>query len=375
MHIARVVHIFKGDGMGDPFNTFELSLRQSKFNNHITLFTWNKEKRCSYEIVNNNFEIYRLKGLNLAQPFFIKYPFLPQLGSIIKRENPELIHAHSHLFLTTYAAIKTAKKLGIPSVVTVHGVSAERNNAVNLLQKLYLKSMSTKIFQSNTITVCLNKNDAKQILSFGCPVNKIRLVRNPVDVDMFKPCPKKEQDNLVVWIGRFVHEKGLEYLIDAAKLVQSHINDVSFVLVGDGPLKHKLEYLIKNRELSNNVSLIGPLEHEEIAGVLAKASIFAFPSLKEGMPKAVLEAMATGKAVVASDISGMDEIIDNGFNGVLVRPRNASTLGDTITALLNDKKLRNRLGRNARQTILKYFTWEKHLDLLRNVYEDAVKSV
>lgn len=376
MHIARVVHNFYGDEMIDSFNAFELSQRQSKLGNYVTLFTWNKENRSSHEIVNKNFKIYRLKGLNLAlRPFFTKYPFLPQLGSIIKREKPDLIHAHSHLFLTTYAAIKAAKKSSIPSIVTVHGLSAERNNAINLLQKIYLESMGTKIFQASTIIVCLTRADARQVVRLGCPASKISLIPNPVDADLFKPCPKNEQDNLVVWVGRIVPEKGLEYLIDAAKLVQHHINDVRFVLVGDGPMRNKLEYLIKDRGLSKIVSLIGSLDHRRVADMLAKASIFAFPSLKEGMPRAVLEAMATGKAVVASDIPGMDEIIEHGFNGVLVQPKNAGALGDTIITLLNDNKLRNRLGRNARKTILKFFTWKSHLSQLESVYEAAIEEM
>ena len=376
MHISRVVHVFYGDVVGDPFNSLELSLRQSNFGNCVTLFTWNKENRRSYEFVNETFELYRLDGLNLAlKPFFTEYPFIPQLSSMLEREKSEIIHAHSHLYLTTYTAIKTAEKLGIPSIVTVHCVSAERNIAVNLHQKAYLLSLSTIIFKSSTRIVCLTRADAKELVRLGCPARKIRLIPNPVDAEMFKPCPKKEQDNLVVWVGRFVPEKGLEYLIDAAKIVQSRINDVRFVLVGDGPMRHELEYLIKDRGLSNIVSLTGSLEHKEVADILAKASIFAFPSFKEGMPRAVLEAMSTGKAVVASDIPGMDEIIENGFNGVLVQPRNASALGDTIIALLNDKTLRKRLGRNARQTILKFFTWKSHLSQLESVYEAAIEEM
>lgn len=376
MNISRVVHVFYGDIFGDPLNTRELSLRQSRFGNNISLFTWNKKNCRSYELVNQNFKIYRLKGLNLAiKPFFTEYPFIPHLGLMLEREKSEIIHAHSHLFLTTYAAIMAAKKLDIPSVVTVHGVYAERNMAVNLFQKLYLLSLSTRIFQYSTKIVCLTRAIANELIRFGCPASKIRLITDPVDTDMFKPCPKKEQDNLVVWVGRFVPEKGLEYLIDAAKLVQYRVDDVRFILVGDGPFKCKIESLIKDRGLSNIVSIIGPLEHREVADMLTKASIFAFPSLKEGMGRAMLEAMSTGKPVVVSDIPGMDEIIKNGFNGILVQPRDASALSDKIIDLLNDKKLRKRLGRNARQTMLKSFTWKRHIRLLQAVYEEAVAEV
>ena len=376
MHIARVAHVFNEDVVGDPFNTHNLSLRQSKSGNRVTLFTWNKENRRPFESFNKNFKLHRLTGLNLAlKPFFTEYPLVPRLGLMLEREKPELIHAHSHLFLTTFVAIKVAKKLGIPSVVTVHGVSAERNIAVNLLQNMYLRTIGTKIFQSSTRIVCLTRADAIQVVKLGCPPSKIQLIPNPVDTDIFKPCPKKEQDNLVVWIGRFVPEKGLKYLIEAAKQVHSSNNDVKFTLVGGGPLRHELEHLVEAQGLANCVSIIGPLEYREVADVLRKASLFAFPSLKEGMPKAVLEAMAAGKAVVASDIPGMNEIIKNGFNGVLVQPRNVSAFSNIIITLLEDDPLRKRLQRNARNTMLKYFTWQRHLNLLNSVYEEAANVV
>jgi len=353
-----------------------LSLRQSNLGNKVVVFTWSKGKKPVLNSINKNFKILRLRGLNLAfKPFFSEYPIVPNLDEMIRKEKPDILDAHSHLFLTTYSAVKTAKKLGIPSIVTIHGVLAKRDKVTNFLQYCYLYTFALKIFNNNTITICLTRSDAEQIANWGCPPEKIRIVPNPVDTELFKPLLGIEEDNLIVWVGRFVLEKGLKYLIEAARIVVNSNKNAKFLLVGRGPLRSSLTYLIRTRNLDNNVSIIGPIEHDKITNILARASIFAFPSLKEGMPRAILEAMSMGKAIVASNISGIGEIIENDFNGVLIQSRNAHALASKIMTLLEDKTLRNRLGRNARETILKRFTWKRVLDQLDRIYKEAVEKM
>jgi glycosyltransferase involved in cell wall biosynthesis len=360
--------------MGDPFAAYELSLRQSK-KHKITVFTWNKNARTSLEYVNNNFKIRRLKGQNLAlKPFFAEYPFIPNLDEIIKKEAPDVIHAHSHLFPTSFYSIKIAKKLGIPSVISVHGLMAERETITNLLQYIYLRSVSSWIFKKSTTIVCETRNQSDQISRLGSSNERVRIVPTPVDTIFFKPCPILEKNNLIVWTGHFVPEKGLKYLIEAAKKVVRTNRNVKFLLIGTGPQRPKLVKMIKNLHLGNNVFLIGPVEKRQIARFLAEASIFVFPSLSEGMPKSVLEAMSTGKPVIASNIPGMSETIKEDENGILVPPRNSEKLANVILKLLGDEKLRENLGRNARKTVLKRFTWGRILGLYNAVYEEAVKT-
>ena len=376
MYVGRVVHKFHPKKGGDPFNSYYLSLNQSRLGKKVVVFTWGKEKRSVLYVINENFKFFRLKGLNLAfKPFFSEYPIVPCLGKMIGKEKPDILHAHSHLFLTTYSAVKTAKNLGIPSVVTIHGVLAKRDLLTNFLQYSYLYTLALQIFKKSTISICLTRSDAEQIASFGCPPERIRIVPNPVDTELFKPRSEIEEENLIVWVGRFVPEKGLKYLIEAARIVANFNKKAKFLLVGWGPLRSSLNNLIRILNLDDIVSIIGPIEHEKIAKIIARGSIFAFPSLKEGMPKGILEAMSMGKAIVASNIFGLSEIIENNFNGLLVQPRNAKTLASKIITLLDDKALRNRLGRNARETVLKRFTWKSILNQLDEVYEEAIENI
>jgi glycosyltransferase involved in cell wall biosynthesis len=304
-----------------------------------------------------------------------EYPFLPGLPAKIEMLNPDIVHAESHLFLPTVQAVRKAKRLGLPCVVSVHGVLAERGFAVNLAQFAYLRTLGLEVFRGADRVVCLTRSDAEEVVRLGCPVEKVRLVPNAVDTELFKPGERRE-DGLVVWVGRFVPEKDVEYLVEAARLVVEKRGDVRFLLVGYGPLKAKIMKLAQDYGLlGKSVSFVGPLSREEIAKILSKAAVFVFPSLKEGLPLAVLEAMASGVSVVGSDIPGINAVITHRENGILVPPRNPEALANAIMLLLEDKSLRRKLGQNARQLMVEKYSWEIISERIEKVYNEAMEEV
>jgi len=369
MHIARVSHLFYPDIVSDYL--FELSIKQVKMGHKVDVLTWNKNKRRSVDIVIDDFIIHRLSGVNFPLDDVITdYPYLPFLPNKIAQIKPEVIHAESHLFLTTIQAIKKAKKLGIPSVVTVHGVTAKRSVAINVAQYAYLYTLGSWLFKNTSKVICLTKSDAKEVIKFGCPPEKIRVIPNAVDTNRFRPGKGRKQ-NLVVWIGRFVPEKGLNCLIEAAKIVAKELTNVKFVLIGYGPLKIKIMNLAcKYGLLKDAVRFTGPLNRDQIAEILSKASAFVFPSLKEGLPLSLLEAMACGTPIIASNISGVNEVIKNGQNGLLVTPNDSIMLAKAIIRVLHDANLRRKLGDNARYLAIKNFSWKIVLSALESVYRD-----
>jgi 1,4-alpha-glucan branching enzyme len=370
VHIVRVRHLFYPDMPRDYF--YELSARQVEMGHEVNVLTWNRNGKCSEERMVEGFIVYRLPGLNFCIPGIIQeYPYLPGLPAKVERLKSEIVHAESHLFLTTVQAVRKAKKLNLPSVVTVHGVFAERGVAVNFAQYAYLRTLGLEVFRSANRVICLTQGDVEEIVRFGCPLEKIRLVPNAVDTEVFKPC-KEREDNLVVWVGRFVPEKGLECLVEAAKIVADEFRNVKFLLVGYGPLKAKIMKLVYDRGLLGRfVRFTGPLSRDDVAKVLGKAAVFVFPSLKEGLPLSVLEAMACGVPVVGSDIPGVKDVIKHGENGFLAPPKNPKALADGILALLNDRKLRMRLGKGARELMLENYSWNIVTNRLETVYQEV----
>jgi glycosyltransferase involved in cell wall biosynthesis len=354
---------------------YELSARQVKKGHKVDVVTWNRDGHSLEEVVDEGFVIHRLPGLNFSLDGMIReYPFLPTLPAKIEMLNPDIVHAESHLFLPSVQAIRKAKSLGLPCVVSVHGVFADRGFSVNLTQFAYLHTLGLKVFRDADKVICLTKSDAKEVIRFGCPSEKIRIVPNAVDTELFRP-GKDRENSLVVWVGRFVPEKGVEYLVMAARIVAERSKDVRFLLVGYGPLKARIMKLVRDFGLfGKSIYILGPLSREEIAEILSKASVFSFPSLKEGMPLSVLEAMASAVPVVGSNIPGINDVIIHGENGILVPPRNPEALANTIMLLLQNRGLRRKLGQNARQLMIEKYSWNVVIEKIERIYNEAIEE-
>jgi glycosyltransferase involved in cell wall biosynthesis len=374
VHIVRVRHLFYPDMPRDYF--YELSAQQVKNGHEIDVLTWKKDGGFSEERMAEGFVVHRLPGLNFRVKGIVQeYPYLPSLPAEIETLKPEVVHVESHLFLTAFQAIMKAKRLRLPCVVTVHGVFAERGRIANFAQYAYLRSLGLKILQGADRVVCLTQSDAAEIEKYGCSSEKIRLVPNAVDTQLFKPC-KEVEDNLVVWVGRFVPEKGVEYLIKATKTVSDKFSSAKFLLIGYGPLKAKIIEMAHAYGLIGKfVTFAGPLSRGEIAQILSKATVFVFPSLKEGLPLSVLEALACGNPVVGSNIPGISDIVTHGQNGLLVSPRNPDALANAILTLLEDENLRRRSSQNARRLIVEKYSWNIVLNKIEEVYREAIKEI
>ena len=308
-----------------------------------------------------NLKFYSMPAISFSIPrLMAEFPYFLLFQNVIEEFKPDVIHVNNLPFLTTYQSVRLAKDLKIPSIIQVHGVSAERGFFMNFFQSFYLRLISKRLFGDVSKVVCLTKEDSVEIQNYGCSVDKICIIPNGVDVEKFQPDLACEQTGLILWIGRFVNEKGLDFLIEAVcLLVEMGINDFKLLLIGDGPLKSKIQSQITNKRLEHVVQILQAISHDAVTDYLQQASIFVLPSLKEGMPYSLLEAMACGKAIVGSDISGISSIIVDNENGLLVPAKNAALLSDAISKLLHNKSLRLKIGKNARLSAVEKYDWRK----------------
>ncbi len=324
-----------------------------------------------------NIKLYSMNALNFSLPNVIShFPYFLSLDVVIKQVAPDIIHANNLPFLTTYQAVKIAKKMRIPSVIQVHGVTADRGFFLNTFQFLYLTTFGNKMLRNASKVICLTQNAAKLVQSYGCPPEKICVIPNGVDINKFRPNPIRERKGLIMWIGRFVNEKGLTVLIDAIRIMLNKgISNFSLVLIGDGPLRTSIQAQINSLHLEDYVSLAPKINHNLVNNYLTQASFFVLPSLKEGMPYVLLEAMACGKAVIASNIPGINDIITHNDTGLLVSPKNARALSDAIILILKDKKLREELGNNARQLMVEKYACDIITEQMEQVYIGTIDEL
>jgi len=374
MKIARIRHLFYPDMPRDYF--YELSRIQVKSGHTVDVLTWQKNHGTLLEEkIEENFFVHRIKGFNLV-PRGIEqdYPFLPTLPSKLEQVNPDVVHGESHLFLPTIQAQRKAKKLNIPCVITVHGVFADRGFSINLAQNVYLRTIGLSTLRSADKVICLTKSDAAQVKKIGCHTEKIAIVQNAVATDFFKPLDDRH-DNLIVWVGRFVEEKGVKYLIEAAKNISVKCPDAKILLIGYGPLKRRIVEMAHDIKLLNkSIFIEGPLGRDRIAQILGKTTVFVFPSSKEGMSISLLEAMSCALPVVAFDVPGISEIIEQGKTGLMVQPRNSQQLSEAIIYLLNDEAKRKELGMNARNYVVQNNSWKTVQSSLDKIYSCVVNG-
>lgn len=195
----------------------------------------------------------------------------------------------------------------------------------------------------------------------------IVFIPNSIDINLFKPkLNQNTASTQVLFVGRLEKQKNLSLLIKAVSLLKN--NSIQLLFVGKGSLKSKL--ITQAKYLHVPLKIVDSISHDKLPKVYAKADMFVLPSLIEGHPKALLEAMASGLAVIGTNVSGINDIIAHKQNGLLSSLSHKS-LSKNINALISNHHLRNKLGKNARKTIVNNFSAsilrQKEVSLLKHL--------
>jgi glycosyltransferase involved in cell wall biosynthesis len=230
------------------------------------------------------------------------------------------------------------------------------------LRRLF-RLLLKKVFQKSQMVFVLSKNLRKELIEDYCVSPdkillynyKISEIFNPAVLGKFKTL-LNPSGPIVLTICRIAPQKGLEYLIEASRIITEKIPNAKIIIKGvlsaDVPSQVAylalLRKLIDENGLQQNVRILDiDLEYSEMPGLMASADVFVLPSMSEGKPMVVLEAMATGIPVVGSRVGGIMDVIEDGNNGLLVEPKDVEGLSEAIIRILSDKKLRKRLSDGA----------------------------
>lgn len=294
---------------------------------------------------------------------------------------------HIHLPIIGIAIISLNKEVRRKLIYTSHLNTFTFNN-VSLTDSIYMYISAYLMRHINKI-VALN-DDLKYIFihKYGILSENIFIVPNGVDVDIFKPRQDTDyikqkydiKDKIIVLcVARMTESKGIEYLIKAANLLvnKHNYNEVMFLFVGpygefgSGTINRYFKKIlgsITENKLEKYVKLTGSIPFEDLKMLYAACDIFVLPSLYEGFAMSTLEAMACGKPIICTDISGLNTQVKNGWNGYLVEPANYNDLVDSIKLLVYDKEKRKKMGYNSKEFVEKNLTWEKVAKKLLEIY-------
>ncbi|MFX1537033.1 MAG: glycosyltransferase family 4 protein [Promethearchaeota archaeon] len=307
------------------------------------------------------------------------FAFKSALSALIHESSDfDIIHAHGNL---SNLLISLFKK-NIPLVYTVHNpppwLCAYPSSSERLIRIAAHKVVDEPCWRRANRIIALSKALKSGIMNWGIPAEQIDVIHNGADVDVFTPglsyrneVQKKFRlkNPYCLFVGQLTRRKGVNYLLRA--LVHSNIN---CVIVGEGHERKNLMLLAKGLGISNKVLFTGAVSFEDLRRLYAGASFFVFPSVAEGMPLTILEAMSSGLPVIATNIPGTDEVVRENYNGFLVPPRDVEALRSRIQVLTDNREFCKKMGDNARRLVMREFSWRSTAEKTVEVYQKMLDT-
>lgn len=289
---------------------------------------------------------------------------------------------HAHMVLPTgFPVVLACRLLGKTVVVSTRG------SDLNIFAyEFLLKPFAKFTLKKADAVIALSRGLKKAALKLGVPNDKVFIIPNGVDTSFFgiddeKRCRSelnvKIDDKVVLFVGTIESYrrriKGLKYLLFAMKTVISRVPTAQLMVVGVPPLPDLLDVVSKLR-IAGHVSFLGVVPYTKIPHYYDACDVFVLPSLMEGLPTTVLEAMASAKPVVASDIEGCKDLIDDGVNGFLVPPGQTDVLAERIIQVITNDELAVQLGKEARRIAETRYSWESVTKKTVTVYTTVHRS-
>ena len=250
-------------------------------------------------------------------------------------------------------------------ILTIHGIFSEQIEQLHgtTTAKISKKYETYALACANAITV-ISKESLDYYSSLGYDVYQIP---NAIDLDFLSSSKDRRYQKQVIFAGRLSSEKGIDSLIDIGKKLPS---DIELIILGNGPEKQKIKELSKTIK---NVHYLGYQTKEDTLSLIRGSDILIQPSLKEGISSTILESMASETVVIASNVGGNNELINNGVNGIIVDSEDVDSFVNKITFLLNNQKLRQSLENQGKITV-KNYGWDTVGKQYLKLYESLLNQ-
>jgi glycosyltransferase involved in cell wall biosynthesis len=314
--------------------------------------------------------------------FFPLYPFHLGLhgyfvNKIVKSLSSEisLIHMHSPLPPPVYTSLPIVTTVHTPSKVDAryHEVVDFSSFAERLQSGIFYPHIEQRVFELSDLITSVSSSVSNELEEYGLNSNEVKVVGNGVDEKTFTPISKKgNKEKYVLFTGVLRARKGLFDFIECAALVSKEKPDVKFVICGDGPfLPHTIK-MVRRKNLQKQIVFLGRVSKLKLIKTYQNATVQIVPSHYEGMPTVMLEGMACGLPVVATNVGGNSEVIVHGQNGFLVPPQEPRRMSFYVSRLLEDAQLREKIGAAARVTIEKKFSWDKIANNILECYKSVL---
>lgn len=328
-------------------------------------------------------EEYEIKHIPFSRNFnlFNHIKSLFKLISLIKTEKYDIIHSHTPV--ASLIARLAAKIMNVPlNVYTAHGFYFHENMKPTIykiaysLEKIWSKFFTDYLFfqskEDYELAVRNQFNKSDRLIHINNGVSGEKFNPDNYDRNLIRKNLNLQGKKVILFVGRLVEEKGIRELLNAFEILSSRHKDLSLLLVGGGVTGDRdglSPQQIVNKmsdSTKQNIHLLGL--RDDIPEIIAASDVFTLPSYREGLPRSIIEAMAMGKPIVATDIRGCREEVFEGVNGFLCEAKNAESLADSLDLLLIDEEKIKNYGIQSRRIFLEEFEEQKVIDRQLNIF-------
>ncbi|HDI73126.1 MAG TPA: glycosyltransferase family 1 protein [Candidatus Altiarchaeales archaeon] len=402
MRILQTARWFFPHVGGASIRVYQIARNLVKFGHDVHLLVHNPKsiEQCNLEQDAPSYEEY--EGIHVYRlPYFGPNPLywglsIPLMAKraidIIKKQKIDVILSHNPPYLVGTSSWIASKFTGVPFVLNVHDVwGASHYSYLQYRIGLFLEKFCIR--RARNILVPCQGIDDILMQRTGAEKEKFTLALTAVDSERFKPLPKKDIEktkkelrigpdrSVILFLGTLAPWKGADYLINAAPGIIKEKPDTMIVFVGHGVSLDELKTKVKEMGLEHNISFLGPISYFRLPQIIncADICVSSFPKPETvgrrttARSLSILEFMSCSKAVVLPRNPGFEDFIEDGVNGLFFEPENIKDLKDKILYLLNNNKVSIRIGKNARHTVLKDYTWEDTARVVEKVLLDEIK--
>jgi 1,4-alpha-glucan branching enzyme len=283
--------------------------------------------------------------------------------------NPVLVHAHD--WMVAGVAWELQATFRVPLVTTIHATEAGRNNGLHTPLQYAIDQIETELVQRSDRLICCSRYMQNELLKrYGPDREGAVVIANGVrPVKLFK---RKTANQTIIYVGRLVIEKGVQYLLEAVPGLLERFTQVKLVIAGNGPYEQELQQLAAALCIREHVKFVGFVSETERNRLLTESQVAVFPSIYEPFGMVALEAMAAGVPVIVSRTGGLAEIVTHEVVGLSFEPGNVAQLQMCLLRILKNPEWAANLSRRAREMVEREYTWQAVARQTGRIYQQEL---
>lgn len=380
MRIAQITPYYNPHIGGVESYVHYLSKELQNLGHDITVITARYDKSLPKEDVHEGIKVQRTKQImNMFST-----PVTPILKQEILDQEWDIVHTHAPPPLSSYYVAKAKKRAekmgkGFPLIMTYHcdlEIPVTFGNAITDLYRFTFGNYTLKRCDEVLVSTETYAATSKAVWK-----SHAKVIPLGVDIDRFNPDNKGDKireehglgdSKVVMFVGRLAFHKGVNHLIEAAGIYKK----AKYLIIGSGPKESSFKRMAAASPNSKNIIFAGKVPKKDLPSYYAACDTLVLPSVSrlEAFGLVTLEALSSGKPVIASDMPGMREVVVDGVDGYLAEPLNAHDIAEKIKVLLEDDKLRRQFGANGRLKVEERFTWPRVTKMVEKIYHKVIEK-